>query len=127
MTATKAHQTVILSGEDGSWLLVRGDSLPEVLAQAHAEAASDDYVLTEPEMVRLGWLRAVPCRPGPHEIDGCCCEGDRPGTHYIDSAPGSGAFQGATVEITFAEDLEDDDPRKARYLAECAAMEASRA
>jgi hypothetical protein len=43
--------------------------------------------------------------------------------HYIDSRAGRGAFSGAFVDIVYADTLYDDDPRKARYLAECAVME----
>jgi hypothetical protein len=124
-TRTKPSPTEILSGEEGSFLMVRASTLAEALEIAHADAAADDYVITEPDMVRLGWHRAVPCRPRgtEHEIDGGFCEGGYR-CHYIDCAEGRGAFQSAFIEITYADDIEDDDPVKARYLAECAAMEA---
>jgi hypothetical protein len=119
----------ILHGhDDGSLLLVRAatlSALPEALEIAHAEAAGDDYVITYPDAVGLQWIRAIPCRWEGHEMEGWWCEG-RQRCHYIESRAGRGAFSGAFVEITYADDLEDDDPRKARYLAECAAMEARR-
>jgi hypothetical protein len=116
----------ILSGDDGSVLMVRARTLAEVLEIAHGEAAGDDYVVEDPAAVRLAWIRAIPCAPresGGHGNDGNWCEGGC-GCHYIDSREGPGAFSGAFVEIVYADTLYDDDPRKARYLAECAEMEA---
>jgi hypothetical protein len=126
----RVYQSELLSSEDGTVLMVRGKTLDDVLATAHEEAAADDYVLTDPDDVRMAWLRKIPCPGTEHETDGGLgmpCDGIKGGFHVIESKPGRGAIRGAIVDVMFAGDLEDDDPGKARYLAECAAMEARRA
>jgi hypothetical protein len=127
-TRRKPPVAEILTGDDGPCILVRGKTTAELLEIAHGEAAGDDYVVTDPESVNVGWIRAVPCvgkESGGHEFDGAggYCDGGMR-CHYIPSREGPGAFSGAFIEITYSDDLEDDDPRKARYLAECAEMEA---
>jgi hypothetical protein len=123
VTRRNPRSSELLTGGDGDpAIMVRGGTLAEILEVGHEDAAADDWVLAEPEMARAGWLRTVPCHEDGHEIDGSTCEGHAGAYHYIDSKPGRGAFQGAVLEVVHAHDLEDDDPRKARYLAECAAM-----
>ena len=128
MADRKPPATQILSGDDGTILLVRGQTVAEVIDTAHGEAAGDGYVLTAPEAVVLEWIRAVPCAnrsSGGHEFDGAggWCDGGMR-CHYIGAQPGPGAFRGAFIDLTYEGHLEGDDPRMARYLTEIAEMEA---
>lgn len=94
---------LILGNEDGSCILVRGDgdALPVVLARARQWAAEEGYALTDPSQVRLQWIRAVPCPEREHSHQGWLC-GRGPGTFYLPSAPGRGAFQGVLADIATA-------------------------
>ena len=92
---------LILNGLDGNCILVRGDSLPEVVERAREWAAEDGYVLADPGAVRLQWIRAVPCPPQDHGHDGYDCPNSLPGGFwYSPSRPGRGAFRGALADIT---------------------------
>jgi hypothetical protein len=93
----------MLHNEDGPILLVRGESAAEVLALAADEAACNDMAVTGTEAdIRLGWVRATPCRHGGHEVrDGFeWCDGGMR-CHYAYGKPGPGAFRGAFVSVRY--------------------------
>lgn len=89
---------MILDGLDGWRILVRGESLPEALERAREWAAEDGYVLTDPDDVRLQWIRAVPCPEREHSHEGWACERG-PGIFYLPTRAGRGAFRGILADI----------------------------
>jgi|ERR1035441_4372200 hypothetical protein len=93
---------LILNGLDGNFILVRGDSLPEVVERAHEWAAEEGYALTDPDAVRLEWIRSVPCPPREHTHDGWNCDINPlgGGSWYSPCRGGRGAFRGALADIT---------------------------
>jgi hypothetical protein len=77
--------------------VVRGTDPAAIHAAAVATAARNALVVTDRvEEIQVGHIRAVPCPPHSHLIDGFSCEGGF-SSHYVTSPPGSGAFQGAFV------------------------------
>jgi hypothetical protein len=83
-----------IEGENGCAYLVRGDDPEEIFRLAADEAYSDErIVLTEPDEVRIVWLRAIPCTR--HN-----CDFGNHAAHYVEATPRSrGAFQGAFIEV----------------------------
>ena len=64
----------VLSNEDGPVVLVRAESTAEALSLAADEAACNDLIVTADEAdIRIGWVRATPCRVGGHEIGRASC------------------------------------------------------
>lgn len=93
---------MILTNPDGNCILVRahGDELPVVLGRAREWAAEEGYVLTDPEGVRIQWIRAVPCPPREHGHDGWDCD-IRGGVFYMPSRASRGAFQGVLADVSY--------------------------
>ena len=96
---------MILNNSDGNCILVRGDDLPETLERAKEWAAEEGYVLTSPDEVRLQWIRAVPCPVREHSHDGWECDRG-PGTFYIPTRAGRGAFRGVLADLTYSDKAE---------------------
>jgi hypothetical protein len=93
---------MILTNPDGNCILVRadGDELPAVLERARKWAAEEGYVLTDPDNVRLEWIRAVPCPPRDHGHDGWDCD-IRGGVYYMPSRASRGAFRGVLADVSY--------------------------
>jgi hypothetical protein len=112
---TGAHYAEMLRNEDGPILLVRAESPAEALALAAEEAAGNDMAVTDAEAdIRIGWVRATPCREGGHEIrDGFeWCDGNMR-CHYAYGKPGPGAFRAAFVSVRYL-DRDETPERMAR-------------
>jgi hypothetical protein len=93
----------ILYNEDGPVVLTRAGSAAEALELAAEEAAGQDMAVTGTETgIAVGWIRALPCRAGGHEIsDGTgWCDGHMR-CHYSWGRPGPGAFRGAFVNVRY--------------------------
>jgi len=97
---TVAH----LEGEDGDSLLIRGTGPAEILRIARdfvRDYEPELVLLDELADVRVGQVRALPCRDGGHELDGAFCEG-RYGRHYLHGRGGPGSFSGAFLRVDTA-------------------------
>ena len=93
----------ILSNENGRMVLVRAETPAAALELAADEAACNDMAVTDAEAdIRVGWVRATPCREGGHKIrDGFeWCDGGMR-CHYAYGKPGPGAFRAAFVNVRY--------------------------
>ncbi len=93
----------ILYNEDGPVVLTRAGTAAEALELAAEEAAEQDMTVTDTETgIAVGWVRALPCHPGSHEIPGGAgwCEGHMR-CHYAWGKAGQGAFRGAFVNVRY--------------------------
>jgi hypothetical protein len=110
------YQVQVLHNSDGPVILARGETPAEVLALAADEAAHNDLVVTDAEAdIRVGWVRATPCRRDGHEFrDGFnWCDGAM-GAHYAYGKPGPGAFRGGFVNVRY---LKPGEPRETATTA----------
>lgn len=88
----------VLYSEDGPRVMVPGADPAEILKLAAELADAEDLVVLDTsETLQVGHIRATPCRPGGHDVDGWPCDGDYR-CHYRFSRPGPGSFRGAFVE-----------------------------
>lgn len=98
-----AYEVRVLHNEDGPVILARGETPASVLELAADEAACNDLAVTDAETdIRVGWIRATPCREGGHETRAGFewCDGGI-GSHYAYGKPGPGAFRGAFVNVRY--------------------------
>ena len=93
---------MILTNGDGSCILVRAhdDELPAIVERAREWAAEEGFVLTDPDCVRVQWIRAVPCPSREHSHEGWDC-GFRGGVYYMPSRVSRGAFRGVLADIAY--------------------------
>lgn len=90
-----SEPVVLLHGEEGPLLMVRGTD-PAVIHAAAAEWAAEDGTAVSDDVadVLVRSIRAIAWCP----IEACGC--GNPGKHYIPTTPGSrGSFRGAFVEL----------------------------
>lgn len=95
-------------------LMVRGDDPATILDTAGRHAADLGVVLIDAFCnPKVDAIRATPCRPAGHTVDGWDCDGGMT-AHYNYGKPGPGAFTGAFIAVRPM----NLDERKAAIVAE---------